>query len=409
MCTKAERTFISLAAAGRVPSVDGCGNSVSVKDIPSASTTASIASTGVNIEDFKVECFCDVPTPAPTASPTKDPGPIPPSPPPTPYPTVAPDESTDVGLCFSEVATVMVQGMEDTPVKIKDLKVGQSVWTGNEYSPVYAFGHYHPTRSAEFYQFDTDMDRTESSLSSIPLEMTAEHLVWLKDQPDPVRADSVKVGDVLWCRPFKTSSKQKQQPQPKEDYCSGTVSHIAKITRNGLYAPLTANGKLVVDGIQVSSYISLESNKEQQHFQSTNVRIASTTTTSIISMIMSQHEYVHLTLAPMRLLCIGASTAFCSTNSASGIPWYANLGMKVNVWIQNQQQQSYSGVVVQMVCYFVIVLLTGICFTLESAFGPTIGLYVLVVLFLVVLVALIAGCATRRKAKKTDSKKLSLL
>lgn len=108
-------------------------------------------------------------------------------------------------LCFSAVATVQVEGKG--PVAMKDLQVGEKVLTAsNDFEPVYAFGHRHLTHTAKFIQFNGG------------LEITGAHLVFIEGKVNPVRADSVKVGDFLQ---------------------GGEVKSIKTIQRSGLYTPLT--------------------------------------------------------------------------------------------------------------------------------------------------------------------------
>ena len=96
-------------------------------------------------------------------------------------------------LCFSEVATVQVLQADRTEVTVamKDLKIGDRILTGmNQYQTVYAFAHHKPTKAARFYQIHSEhADR--------PLEVTADHLVFLGDKKHPVAAANIKVGDIL--------------------------------------------------------------------------------------------------------------------------------------------------------------------------------------------------------------------
>jgi Hint module len=117
-------------------------------------------------------------------------------------PDVDPDEDN---ACFSEVATVQVEGKG--PVAMKDLQLGEKVLTAShDYEPVYAFGHRHLTQAAKFIQFND------------ALEITGAHLVFVEGKVNPVRADSVKVGDFLQ---------------------GGEVKSIKTIQRAGVYTPLT--------------------------------------------------------------------------------------------------------------------------------------------------------------------------
>ena len=127
-----------------------------------------------------------------------------------------------VPSCFSSVTTVNV--LNEGEVAMKDLKVGDKVLVKDgKYEAVYAFDHLSTTEEAEFLQFHT------SGTDKHPLEMTPTHMVYLQDDPNPVTADSVKVGDVF---------------QGK----NGEVKKIKTVTKEGVYTPLTPSGSVVVDG-----------------------------------------------------------------------------------------------------------------------------------------------------------------
>ncbi|CAB9522096.1 expressed unknown protein [Seminavis robusta] len=233
--------------------------------------------------------------------------------------------------CFSQVSTVQVENKG--PVAMKDLQVGDKILTAsNEYQPVYSFGHWDPTTEARFLQFHTK--------EGTVLEMTPEHLVFEADNNDPVRADSLQVGDVL----------RGNNPQS-----SHTIAKIDSIQREGLYAPFTEEGTLVVDGIVASSYISLQHGHNDVKLQNG------------ASLGISQHDYVHMGIAPLRLLCLGVSGRYCSTDyyTSEGMPFYAAFSVWVNLWVNEQSSM------VQMMAFGVISLLTGACLAAETMFGAS--------------------------------------
>merc|ERR1712176_74063 len=105
--------------------------------------------------------------------------------------------------------------------------VGDYVKIGNgeAYEQVYAFGHRVPERYTEFVQIHT------TNTGSPPLEMTGEHLVFVDGKTNPVRADSIKVGDIL----LKAAEDK-----------NAVVEKIELVTRNGIYNPLTSSGTIQV-------------------------------------------------------------------------------------------------------------------------------------------------------------------
>jgi Hint module len=200
------------------------------------------------------------------------------------------------GFCFSAVSTAQVEGKGR--VAMMDLKIGDKVLTGNQkYETVYGFGHFHATKVARFLQIYTENNR-------VPLEMTEEHMVFVAGKKNPVRAGSIQVGDVL-----------------QSGFGSSQVKKTSSIKREGLYAPLTPDGTIIVDGIKASSYIALQDRAveylELQHgFHP-----------------MSQHDAVHLFLAPFRLICRATSADFCHEYNDNGMPHYVANGLKLAQWI----------------------------------------------------------------------------
>ncbi|CAB9498878.1 Desert hedgehog protein [Seminavis robusta] len=237
--------------------------------------------------------------------------------------------STPASSCFPEVATAQVKGTG--PVAMKNLQLGDLVLTttGNEdayYEKIYAFGHYSPKTEAAFVQLVTD-DST--------LEMTGEHLVFVANKVNPVRADSIQVGDIL-------------QPAAK-------VAEINTVHRKGLYAPLTASGRLVVDDILASSYISLQD--EQAEF----VAVGSVTTG------ISQHWFVHLMLSPFRTMCSGMmgskNSDWCHAYNDDGLPHFIGTGMDFQHWVENQN------VALQWMLLGTVLMIAGVCMFVENLFG----------------------------------------
>jgi hypothetical protein len=168
--------------------------------------------------------------------------------------------------CFSEIATVDVLGKGS--VQMKNLEVGDRVFTGESYESVYAFAHKLADVKGHFLQIETD--------NGSSLEITGDHLMFVDGQSSAVRAESVKVGDAL---------------------SGARVTKVGAVERNGIYAPFTTDGKLVVDGVKASSYalpVALNGGYLQ--------------------------EMSHYGISPFRLLCTKVSSSYCEANTADGIP-----------------------------------------------------------------------------------------
>ena len=247
---------------------------------------------------------------------------------------VACDNTADTDVngvgCFSPVSTVQVEGQG--LVAMKDLQVGDSVLTGSgSYSKVYTFGHIEEEIETEFLQIRTANKQV--------LEITGEHLVFLSDKGNPIRADRVKVGDML--HGSDTPSK---------------VVKIRSISRKGLYAPLTLEGSVVVDGIVASSYVSFQ--KDSTEFVKVNG----------VNTGVSHHIYAHWGLAPYRLFCEGIAKGACGrVYDDIGMPGFVRFAIKLTGFAGN-----HNGFV-HAIFLYVIVLVCGMCMLLENTFGSTLA------------------------------------
>jgi len=211
------------------------------------------------------------------------------------------DQEVDEGFsCFSGDMEVIVQGKGI--VRMQDLQVGDfvKIGRGEIYEPVYAFGHRVPQRYAEFVQLHTNVDKR-------PLEMTGEHLVFLEGKTNPVRADSIKAGDLL-----------------RGQDSNAVVQKIKFVHRNGIYNPLTSSGTILVNGVTASTYVSFQkSNNEYVELQGG------------IEIPISHHDLAHLAMAPFRFYC--TVVAICDSNDAnSGMPVYVSKAMDLVEWRKQQ-------------------------------------------------------------------------
>jgi len=239
--------------------------------------------------------------PAPVPAPTTAPVPAS-STAPVPAPVAPPTSSDDDGgACFSGNMKVVVQGKGE--VAMEALQVGDYVKIGNgeDYERIYAFGHRDPQRFTEFVQLHTK--------TGTPLEMTGEHLVFVDGKTNPVRADSIQVGDRLLAK-----------------NSDAVVKKITLVTRNGLYNPLTSSGTIQVNGIAASGYIAFqEENNEYAEFQG-GIEV------------MSHHDAAHIAMAPYRFYC--TTVAVCDitdgAKNTSFMPSYVSMGIELIEWSKQQ-------------------------------------------------------------------------
>merc|ERR1712176_1412563 len=169
-----------------------------------------------------------------------------------------------------------------------------------------------------------------------PLEMSAEHLVFVEGKTNPVRAASIKVGDIL---------------QAQDNHA--VVQSIKKVTRNGIYNPLTSSGTIQVNGITASNYISFQ--KEHGEYAEFQGGVE----------IMSHHDAAHIAMTPYRFYC--TTLAICDMNDAdSGMPYYVSMGIELIGWSKQQN------ILVQLFVYasFRMLLLASILMTLAVLMIP---------------------------------------
>mmetsp|Transcript_16729 Transcript_16729/g.24240 ORF Transcript_16729/g.24240 Transcript_16729/m.24240 type:complete len:497 (-) Transcript_16729:170-1660(-) len=151
---------------------------------------------------------------------------------PTPSPTSAGGLGGlfgSLGFCFSGVDSVEVQNVGSIPMS--DLKIGDSILVSpNKYEKVYSFGHYHETAAAEFLKIETN---------DASLEITKDHLLFIEGDKS-IAASELKTGmNLLYGSELST------------------IQSIDTVVRQGIFAPFTPSGKLMVSGFQVSNYVAL--------------------------------------------------------------------------------------------------------------------------------------------------------
>lgn len=230
------------------------------------------------------------PTPLPPPNPApvspSNPAPTPPSNPapiPTSTPPTAPAASS---ACFSRLNSVVVRGKGT--ISIADLAIDDYVQSSQDgtFSRVYSMAHKDHDRSIKYLRIYTNQGSR--------LEISERHILFLNGVA--AMAGDVKVGDWL-------GKLQK-------------VTRIQKVTSQGLFAPLTERGEILVSGVHVSSYVAVLS----------------------IEPTIQVWAY-HILLYPMRLLC---SLANCRSETyIEGVSsrlhwliWPSNVISNQLPWIQ---------------------------------------------------------------------------
>ena len=175
--------------------------------------------------------------------------------------------------------------------------------------------------------------------------MSAKHLVYIKGKANPVTAESLRVGDIL------------QGADDKDK----VILKIRKIKRQGVYAPLTPSGKIFVNGIQASTYISLQQKVGSEFAEFANGQI----------LPISQHLGIHIGTSPMRTMCLRVSEAFCQAYTEEGILSWVSHGMELAAFVEKQNTFIQS---------LWLVLALSVClpfYSLEKVVGPRLALFIL--------------------------------
>lgn len=143
-------------------------------------------------------------------------------------------------VCFSGASTLQLKNVEE-PVPISHIQLGDEIHVGEgDYEPVYSFGHYSPLAMGEFLRIEASSE----SFSTI-VEISPNHMFLTLDS-GAVPASMIHVGSkLLLGRGDQNRSR------------ATVVTAISTTTQQGLFAPFTPSGKLVVNGIMASSYVAM--------------------------------------------------------------------------------------------------------------------------------------------------------
>jgi Hint module len=177
---------------------------------------------------------------------------------------VSPVPTPRPALCFSRENTVDVQDVGDIP--ISQLRIGDFVKSSNnKFTQVYGFGHLDHHRQGTFLHIvfrESGSTMTNVLNQATFLKISAHHLVMLErnNKHYPISAKDIKVGDILSGR---------------------SVQSIMEVVRQGVYAPLTQSGDVMVNGILASNYVNL-------------LQMPS---------ILDQHSMAHALFFPHRCFC----------------------------------------------------------------------------------------------------------
>ncbi len=175
------------------------------------------------------------------------------------------DPATD-GSCYAGSSMVYLQDM--TAKTIADVNIGDSLLVSAkggtlQFSKVFMINHRNHDAIQEFCQIFYDQDKN-------PLNITTNHIVMVNGSAR--FAGDVKIGDTLSV--FDKTSKCLELK---------LVQKIEKITLRGFHAPITMDGKLVVDDILTSCYCEVPEKV-------------------VFGRKLNGHQLAHMGMAPFRMM-----------------------------------------------------------------------------------------------------------
>ncbi|CAB9499420.1 Desert hedgehog protein [Seminavis robusta] len=276
------------------------------------------------------------------------------------------DNPDGSGVCFSGIDTVEVESRGRIPMK--DLKVGDLVRSGpskSDWEPIYGFGHLHPTKSAAYLQIHTEGNRT-------PLELTGNHLIYSVVQSTLesklIPAAQLKPGDFV--EVVEVISEGDNEAVHDVHLHSVTVTKITKVKRRGLYMPLTPSGRILVNGVVSSCYVSLNAELPPSVAESS-------------SWFLSESAVLHWWLAPHRIAVMaGLSGSFMDDMDENGYLQWLMYGKKLAEYAEDQ------GLMIQVgLIGFPLLVVLAVINLLEALVGaagvPKLIFWLLVIVWLI--------------------------
>jgi hypothetical protein len=200
------------------------------------------------------------------------------------------------GFCFPGSSTVSVKGKG--MVALHKVKLGDEIMVEKDiYEPIYSFGHYNREAQQSFVKVVT---------TKTTLEITAEHMVFSVHK-GIIPASAVEVGDEL----------------VDSDGQATLVNKIESVVRQGVYAPFTPSGKLIVDGITVSSYVAFQ--------DSAVLKLGGSIETPF-----SYHWMAHTFNFPHRFYCQYVVSCTEEQYTEDGVSTWVTVPFHVAMWIFRQ-------------------------------------------------------------------------
>ena len=214
-------------------------------------------------------------------------------------------------ICFSGETTV--EHMDKGEIAMNELVIGDTIKVSKDtFERVYSFGHRDETAKGEFVQIYA------SGLKN-PLELSKDHMLFVQNHSvkKSVPASLVQTGDSLVMGSGPVAE----------------VQHTKTVVRRGAYAPFTASGTIVVNGVMASNYVSLQEDSDVLVIGGIK--------------IFSMQWLAYLSQAPHRLVC-SLNWSFCQneTYTNSGISKWVYGPHCISTWLLKQNAVVVTAVIV---------------------------------------------------------------
>ncbi|CAB9528988.1 Intercellular signal essential for a variety of patterning events during development. Establishes the anterior- posterior axis of the embryonic segments and patterns the larval imaginal disks. Binds to the patched (ptc) receptor [Seminavis robusta] len=281
-------------------------------------------------------------------------------------------------ICFAPDSMVQ-RKQQQGPMPIQNLEIGDWILTDTHlYEPVYGFAHRDRNLIAPFLNIHTKIvnhdDKNDKNTTSNkrPTNDTLYHRDYhsLEQDGDDTHLKISHEHLLLYANGSYIAAKHVEVG----DKLAGVGNSIRRVLRitatqaQGVFAPLTPSGMLVVDGVKVSCYVSLQ---EDGHSEFLELQLP----WSNIVMRLSRHTVVHILLSPIRLLCSLVSSQNCedeskhnndnhfegdASSSDHGLPWFVRIGLSLFAYFDKQ-----SIVFVRWFLFLAYIAICGSCWVLE--------------------------------------------
>jgi len=153
--------------------------------------------------------------------------------------------------CFPANALVNINELVSPTRSVQDLNIGDEVLTMSAdgkllYSPIVAFLDRAPLSMKSFLEVVTEDQHK--------LQLTPTHLIFTNDSSKPVYASDVQIGSYVYTLGPYGHSVQLSK-----------VTSVDMVSAVGMYAPLTKEGTVIVDGILASCYAEINAEQSDIH------------------------------------------------------------------------------------------------------------------------------------------------